>query len=158
MSQVRRLLDNSHGVALLTVVKVGFLGCFSGGGGLVVAKDQTSGQWSAPCALGCAGASIGAQLGGELNTVMLVLNTAEAVKAFSGAASFTLGANLSVAMGPLGRTLEGAGVAGASQTAAVYAYSCARGAFAGVGLDGMCVFTRDRLNHVFYGHPASAKQ
>lgn len=155
---IRRMLDRAHGVALLTIVKAGFLGCFQGGGGLVVAKDQTSGQWSAPCAVGCMGASFGAQVGGEINTVMLILNTADALTAFTGAANFTLGANISVAVGPLGRTAEAAGVAGAHTHAAVYAYSVARGAFAGVGLDGTCLFTRDRLNHVFYGHPASAKQ
>ena len=155
---VRRLLDRAHGVALLTIVKAGFLGCFQGGGGLVLSKDQTSGQWSAPCAVGCMGASVGAQLGGELSTVMLILNTADALTAFTGAANFTLGANVSVAVGPLGRTLEGAGVTGAHTAAAVYAYSISRGAFAGIGLDGTCVFTRDRLNHTFYGHPASAKQ
>ena len=156
---VRRLLDNAHGVALLSIVKVGFLGAVQGGGGLVLAKDRTSGQWSAPCAIGCAGVSFGAQVGGELNTVLLILNTAEAVSAFSGAASITLGANLSVALGPVGRSIEGNGAFTASGVAAAcYAYSVSRGAFAGVALDGTVVFTRDRLNHVFYGHPASAKQ
>ena len=101
----------------------------------------------------------GAQVGGELNTVLLILNTAEAVSAFSGAASITLGANLSVALGPVGRSIEGNGAFTASGVAAAcYAYSVSRGAFAGVALDGTVVFTRDRLNHVFYGHPASAKQ
>ena len=155
---VRRLLDRCHGVCLLSIVKVGFLGAFQGGGGLVLAKDKTSGQWSAPCAVGCAGLSIGAQVGGEFNTVLLILNTADAVNAFSGTGSVKLGANLSVALGPVGRTLEGGGVAGSGTNAAVYSYSVSRGAFAGIALDGTVVFTRDRLNHVFYGHPASAKQ
>jgi len=155
---VRRLLDTAHGVALLSIVKVGFLGAFQGGGGLVLAKDPSTSRWSAPCSIGCAGLSIGAQAGGELNTVLLILNTAKAVEAFTGTASFTLGANLSVALGPLGRTIEGTGVAGNNATTACYAYSVSRGVFAGVALDGTVVFTRDRLNHVFYGHPASAKQ
>ena len=155
---VRRLLDGASGIALLSIVKVGFLGAFQGGGGLVLARERTSGQWSAPCAIGCAGASVGFQVGGEFNTVLLILNTEEAVNAFSGTGSVRLGANISVALGPIGRTLEGAGVAGSGATAACYAYSVSRGSFAGVALDGTVVFTRDRLNHVFYGHPASAKQ
>ena len=94
----------------------------------------------------------------EFSTVVLILNTPEAVSAFSGSASVTLGANLSVAVGPLGRSLEGTGVAGSGAAAACYSYSVSRGAFAGIALDGLVMFTRDRLNHVFYGHPASAKQ
>jgi len=122
---VRRLLDRAHGVALLSIVKAGFIGAVQGGGGLVLAKDASSGQWSAPCALGCAGLSIGAQVGGELNTVMLILNTEEAVTAFSSATSLTLGANLSVALGPIGRSVEATGVAGSDskKPAACYAYS-----------------------------------
>ena len=146
---VRKLLDRAHGIALLSIVKVGFVGAAHGGGGLVLAKDQQSLQWSAPCAIGCCGVSIGAQVGGELNTVLLILNKPEAVAAFSGAASFTLGANLGVALGPVGRTIEGTGVAGYSGSAACYAYSMSRGAFAGVALDGTVIFTRDRLNHTF---------
>ena len=75
-----------------------------------------------------------------------------------GSAQLTLGANLSVAVGPVGRHAEATGVAGNSRTAACYGYAVSRGLFAGVGLDGTCVFTRDRLNHTFYGHPASARQ
>jgi len=155
---VRRLIDSAHGVALLSIVKVSFLGGIQGGGGLVLARDTTSGQWSAPCSVGCAGLSAGFQAGGELNTVLLILNTASAVESFCGSASVTLGANLSVALGPIGRSIEGTGVAGNDSRAACYSYSVSRGVYAGVGLDGTVIFTRDRLNHVFYGHPASAKQ
>ena len=50
---VRRLLERAHGVALLSIVKVSFLGGVQGGGGLVLSRDVTSGQWSAPCSVGC---------------------------------------------------------------------------------------------------------
>ena len=73
----------------------------------------------------------------------------------------TGGLNMSIALGPVGRAVEGTGVASietASDGAACYAYASSRGAFAGVALDSLVIFTRDRLNHVFYGHPASARQ
>ena len=156
---VRRLLDNAYGIMLLTIVKVSFLGGMMGGGGLVLARDPESGQWSAPCCVGVAGFSVGAQLGAELNTVLLILNTQEAVNSFMGSASLTLGAHISVAAGPIGRAIEGTGVVGETGAqAACYSYAFSRGLYAGVGLDGTCVFTRDRLNHTFYGHPASARQ
>ena len=62
-----------------------------------------------------------------------------------------VGLNLSVAAGPVGRQIEGTGVAGGKGKAACYAYAVSRGAFAGVALDGTVLFTRDRLNHTFYG-------
>ena len=74
------------GLALLSVVRMGFLGAATGGGGLVVARDRNTGAWSAPCAVGLAGLSIGAQVGIELNTVVLVLRNQAAVDVVSSAA------------------------------------------------------------------------
>jgi len=155
---VRSLLRRAHGIGLLTVYKVGFLGAVTGGGGLLLGRDVATGAWSAPCAVGAAGLSIGAQLGGELNEILLVLNTREALGSLMGSTQVKLGLNLSVAMGPVGRQIEGTGVAGGKGSASCYAYAVSRGAFAGVALDGTVLFTRDRLNHTFYGHPASATQ
>jgi len=155
---VRSLLETAHGIGLLSVYKVGFLGAVTGGGGLLLGRDVATGAWSAPCAVGAAGLSIGAQVGGELNEILLILNTREALSSLMGSTQVKLGLNLSVAMGPVGRQIEGTGVAGGKGSAACYAYAVSRGAFAGVALDGTVLFTRDRLNHNFYGHPASATQ
>ena len=59
---VRSLLERAHGVGLLSVYKVGFLGAITGGGGLLLGRDVATGAWSAPCAVGAAGVSIGAQV------------------------------------------------------------------------------------------------
>ena len=105
---------------------------------------------------------MGAAVGGELNTVLLILNTKEALDVFANSTQVTLGGNLGIALGPIGRNIEGAGAVGVGSggeaLAPCYAYSVSRGLYAGVTLDGTVVFTRDRLNHTFYGHPASAKQ
>ena len=58
---VRSLLERAHGIGLLSVYKVGFLGAITGGGGLLLGRDVATGAWSAPCAVGAAGLSIGAQ-------------------------------------------------------------------------------------------------
>ena len=76
------------------------------------------------------------QVGGELNEILLVLNTPEALASLMGSTQVKLGLNLSVAMGPVGRQIEGTGVAGGKGSAACYAYAVSRGAFAGVALDG----------------------
>mmetsp|Transcript_22316 Transcript_22316/g.70075 ORF Transcript_22316/g.70075 Transcript_22316/m.70075 type:complete len:229 (-) Transcript_22316:340-1026(-) len=156
---VRRLITRCHGIALLSVVKAGFLGAVQGGGGLVLSRSVETGQWSAPCAIGIGGVSIGAQVGVELITALLILRSPAAVSAFASPSKLTLGLNLSVAAGPVGRHIEGSGVLDENgHSAACYSYSVSRGVFAGVALDGAVIFTRDKLNHVFYGHPASARQ
>tara|TARA_B100000780_G_scaffold64253_1_gene41998 strand:- start:325 stop:648 length:324 start_codon:yes stop_codon:yes gene_type:complete len=75
-------------------------------------------------------------VGGELNEILLILNTREALASMMGSTQVKLGLNLSVAMGPVGRQIEGTGVAGGRGSAACYAYAVSRGAFAGVALDG----------------------
>ena len=75
-------------------------------------------------------------MGGELNEILLILNTREALASMMGSTQVKLGLNLSVAMGPVGRQIEGTGVAGGKGSAACYAYAVSRGAFAGVALDG----------------------
>jgi len=64
-----------------------------------------------------------------------------------------LGAGLSVAAGPVGRTAE----AGVTPTAAVYTYSRSQGIFAGVSLEGTVIATRDEANANYYHRPVSAR-
>ena len=86
-------------------------------------------------------------MGGELNEILLVLNTREALASLMGSTQVKLGLNLSVAMGPVGRQIEGTGVAGGRGSAACYAYAVSRGAFAVPSpvwpIDGTVRCTRD---------------
>ena len=45
---VRTLLSRAHGIGLLSVYKLGFLGALTGGGGLLLGRDVATGAWSAP--------------------------------------------------------------------------------------------------------------
>jgi hypothetical protein len=65
--------------------------------------------WSAPSAIGSAGLGVGGQLGAEMTDFLVVLNSAAAVKSFMSAGSLTLGGNMSIAVGPLGRNGEAIG-------------------------------------------------
>src|SRR5574337_1481622 len=134
------VLKDAKGLAILTVLKGGCVVSGQGGKGLVVAR--TSNGWSGPSAIGTGGIGVGFQIGGEVSEFVIVLNTAEAVKAFSRGGNVSLGADLSVAAGPVGRT------AGASimPVAAVYTYSRSQGAFAGVSLEGMVIAERSEAN------------
>ncbi|KAJ1504188.1 hypothetical protein HMI54_004258 [Coelomomyces lativittatus] len=89
-----KIFLGAKGFAIFTIAKAGFLwaGCL--GTGLVVAK-LPDGSWSAPSAIALGGASFGAQIGGEIISLVIVLNTVEALRAFSLGGNFTLGGQLS---------------------------------------------------------------
>ncbi len=149
----REVLNNAQGLAVMTVLKGGFI--FSGriGSGLVIAR--TSEGWSAPSAIGMGGAGFGFQIGGEITDFILVLNTQAAVDAFSRGGNVTIGGNLSVAAGPIGRSVEGSLVL---PLAAVYSYSRSKGAFAGISLEGTVILERSKANTQFYGRYVTPRE
>jgi lipid-binding SYLF domain-containing protein len=144
------VLSGAKGLAIITVFKIGFGLTYKLGTGLVVARRE-DGSWSAPSAIGLAGLGYGPQLGGELTDFVIVLRTSEAVKAFTGRVHLSVGAGLSVAAGPLGRSAEADVRAGLSGTAACLSYSCSKGMFVGLSVEGSVVATRTEANARFYG-------
>jgi SH3 domain-containing YSC84-like protein 1 len=145
------VLRDAQGLAILNVTKVGFLGSGRGGSGVVVARTEKG--WSGPSAIGVGGLGFGFQAGVEISELVFVLNTPAAVEAFSKQGNFTLGGNMSVAAGPLGRAAE----AGVGYQAAIYAYSRNQGLFAGVSFEGTGIGTRDELNAAYYGKSVEAR-
>jgi lipid-binding SYLF domain-containing protein len=146
------IIRDAKGLAILSVIKAGFI--FSGRGGTGVVVARVGQGWSAPSAIGTGGVGFGPQIGAEVTETVLVLNTDAAVKAFSRGANVQLGADLSVAAGPIGRTVE----AGITPVAAVYTYSRSQGLFAGVSLQGTVIATRDKANADYYGRSVMPEQ
>lgn len=89
---------------------------------------------------------------------VFILNDNAAVRAFSQAASVTLGGNVSIAAGPVGRNAEAAGAASLKGVAGVFAYSKTKGLFAGVSLEGSVLIERRDANEKMYGGRITAKQ
>ncbi len=145
----KEVLRDAKGLAIMTVIKAGFI--FSGRGGAGVVVARTGKGWSGPSAIGTGGAGFGLQIGAQVTEFVFVLNTHEAVRAFSQGGNVQLGADLSVAAGPMGRTVE----AGVTPVAAVYAYSRSQGLFGGISLEGTVVATRDEANAKYYGRPVT---
>ena len=144
------VLKAARGVAILTVTKAGFLGSGRGGTGVVVARTDKG--WSGPSSIGTGGIGFGFQAGVEITEFVIILNTPAAVEAFAKQGNVTLGGNLSVAAGPVGRSAE----AGVGLQAATYTYSRSQGLFAGVSLEGTAIGTRDDANEAYYGRPVTA--
>lgn len=146
------VLKQAKGLAILTVLKAGFI--FSGQGGWGVVVARTPSGWSGPSAIGTGGAGFGFQIGAQVTEFVIVLNTPAAVDAFARNANVAIGADLSAAAGPVGRSL-GADVL---PVAAVYTYSRSQGLFAGISLEGTVIAARDGANHEYYGRPVTPQE
>ncbi|XP_049982499.1 SH3 domain-containing YSC84-like protein 1 isoform X1 [Alexandromys fortis] len=141
------VIAKAKGLAVLSVIKAGFLVTARGGSGIVLAR-LPDGKWSAPSAIGIAGLGGGFEIGIEVSDLVIILNYDRAVEAFAKGGNLTLGGNFTVAVGPLGRNLEG-NVALRS-SAAVFTYCKSRGLFAGISLEGSCLIERKETNRKFY--------
>jgi lipid-binding SYLF domain-containing protein len=145
------VLRNARGLAILTVTKAGFIVSGRGGKGIVIAR--TGKGWSGPSAIGTGGMGFGFQAGAQVTEVVIVLNTPAAVEAFSQDGDFTLGGNLSVTAGPIGRNAE----ARIGLQAVMYSYSRSQGLFGGLSVEGTVIGTRKDDNAAYYGKPVQAK-
>ncbi|KAI8986660.1 DUF500-domain-containing protein [Trametes punicea] len=154
----RSVLENAKGFAIFTIFKAGFLFSARAGSGVVIAKLE-DGTWSAPSAIGTAGLGVGGQAGAEMTDFLVVLNSRSAVKSFMSAGSLTLGGNLSIAVGPLGRNGEAIGSLNTSgKVAAMYSYSKTRGLFGGVSIEGSVIVERQDANAQAYRADVTVKQ
>lgn len=141
------LLSRAYGVAVIpNVVKAAFgLGARRGKGILVVRQDDNS--WSNPAFITLTGGSFGWQIGAQSTDIILVFKTRKGVDGISNG-KLTLGADASVAAGPVGRHT---GIAtDVMFQAEVVSYSRSRGLFAGVALEGAGVTMDRKANAAFY--------
>jgi lipid-binding SYLF domain-containing protein len=141
------LLSRAYAVAVIPgVVKAGFvLGARHGKGILVIRQDDDS--WSNPVFITLAGGSVGWQAGVESTDVILVFKTRKGVADISNG-KLTLGADASIAAGPVGRHAEIA--TDIAFAAEVVSYSRSRGLFAGVALEGSGIMMDRKANTAFY--------
>lgn len=147
------VIAKAEGLAIISVIKAGFMITARGGSGVVIARLPDR-RWSAPSAIGIAGLGGGFEIGVEVSDLVIILNYRRAVEAFTKGGNLTLGGNATVAVGPVGRNME-ADVALRS-TAAVYTYCRSRGLFAGISLEGSCLIERKETNRKFYSQDIRA--
>ncbi|KAM3857274.1 LOW QUALITY PROTEIN: SH3 domain-containing YSC84-like protein 1 [Diretmus argenteus] len=147
------VIAKAEGLAIISVIKAGFMITARGGSGIVIARLGDR-RWSAPSAIGIAGLGGGFEIGVEVSDLVIILNQRRAIEAFTKGGNLTLGGNCTVAVGPLGRNVE-ADVALRSP-AAVFTYCKSRGLFAGVSLEGSYLIERKDTNRKFYSQDIRA--
>jgi lipid-binding SYLF domain-containing protein len=151
------LLQCAKGLCFLTVLKAGLVVSGRVGTGLLIARLDNKDQWSAPCALGTVGMGWGMLAGGDITHYLVVLTTTEAVDALL-AGTVQLGAELGVAVGPVGRGATSQVAAGDWSVHPAYSYAHSQGFFVGMSLEGSVLTTRGDVNARFYGQHLQASQ
>lgn len=152
------LLNKAECVVVLpSVKKAGFLIAGSYGRGVMTCRSGQNfdGAWTAPIMMQSSGGSFGLQAGGEATDfVILVMNDKGARAVLHGKAK--LGADASVAAGPVGREAEAS--TNAAMSAEMLSYSRARGVFGGVSLSGTSLGPDSGANDKLYGKKVSGDQ
>jgi lipid-binding SYLF domain-containing protein len=145
----KSIMEKAEGVAVFPgLIKAGLGLGGQRGHGILSARDQKSGTWSAPAFLTITGGSIGAQIGVQSIDLILVVNDQRGLEQLVKN-QFKVGADAAVAAGPIGR--DAGAATDIQMRAQILSYSRTRGLFAGITLEG-ATFHQDRdANERFYG-------
>ncbi|KAK4503613.1 hypothetical protein PRZ48_004528 [Zasmidium cellare] len=142
------VIKNAKGLAIFTTMRTGLWISGAGGSGILVARTP-DGSWSPPSGILLHTAGLGFLVGVDIYDCVIVMNTDEAVQAFTKVRC-TLGSEISVAAGPVGA----GGVMDTEvhkRQAPIFTYLKSRGFYAGVQIDGSVIIERFDENERFYG-------
>ncbi len=143
------MLNSAEGVAIFpNMIKGGFIfGVNYGRGVLMVRRPDRT--WSAPVMVTMGGGSVGFQAGVQAADIVLVFATPRSLQGILNGQKVTLGADASIAAGPIGRSAN-AGT-DARLGAEIYSYARSRGLFLGVSLGGSDLSVDHNANSMLYG-------
>src|ERR1700734_2806958 len=142
------LLAHAYGIAVIPdVTKVAFIFGGRHGNGVLAVRDKLTAPWSNPVFVSLTGVSWGFQAGAQSSDIILVLTPKRGIEGIAGG-KLTLGADASVATGPVGR--QGSAATDISFSAEIYSYARTRGLFGGIALDGSVISIDRSANASFY--------
>jgi len=145
------LLAHAYGIAVIPdVTKVAFIFGGRHGDGVLVVRDKLNAPWSNPVFVSLTGGSWGFQAGAQSSDIILVFTTRAGIEGIAGG-KITLGADASVATGPVGR--QGSAATDMTFNSEIYSYARTRGLFGGIALDGSVIRIDRSSNASFYRQP-----
>ncbi len=152
--KLQSLLKEARGVLIFpSLLKASFFFGAEGGSGVLLARDE-AGEWSYPAFFTMGSVSFGLQWGGQDSEVIFVIMSDRGLRSVIED-EVKLGADASVAVGPVG---IGAEAATTAKLADMYSFSRARGVFAGVSFEGAVIHERYSFNRQFYGTEVTASE
>jgi SH3 domain-containing YSC84-like protein 1 len=137
-----------------TMVKAGFFVGARYGKGFASARSKDNSEWGAPAFLYTAGGSIGLQFGAEAVDLILLVMTQRGLEGLISK-KFTLGGDIALAAGPVGRHAEAS--SDVYMQGEIYSYSRSKGIFGGVSLKGTVISSDIDANKTYYGKPLTAE-
>lgn len=149
-----KVIQNAKGLAIFTTMRTGLWMSGAGGSGILVGRKD-DGTWSPPSGIMLHTAGLGFLVGVDIYDCVVVINTVEALEAFTKIRC-TLGSEISVVAGPVG-------VGGILESelhkrqAPIFTYMKSRGFYAGVQIDGTVIIERSDENERFYGERLPVK-
>jgi len=149
------LLQRCRGLAIFPgVLKVGLVLGVSSGSGVVLRRDERNAQWSGPAFFRIRGWSFGAQVGVHSVDLILLIMSDIGLEALLED-KFTLGADMSIAAGPVGRDAS----AGTNLRfdSGILSYSRTKGVFAGLALTGASLEPDREANLIYHGEDVSVQ-
>ena len=150
----RAILGKAEGIAIFPdTVKAGFIVGGTRGRGILSVRSATG--WSAPAFMTLTGGSFGLQIGGQAADIILVINDRRGLENLVRN-QFKIGADASVAAGPVGRDAQAS--TDIQLRAQILSYSRARGLFAGVTINGSTIRQDVDANARFYGKRLETRQ
>ncbi len=149
------LIANAKAIIIFpTMLKGGFFIAARYGQGVATVRSDKTGSWGPPAFLTTVGGSFGFQIGAQAIDLILLVMTERGLNGLLKD-KFTLGADIGIAAGPVGRYAE----AGADilMQGEIYSYSRSKGAFAGVSLKGTVIMANKTANYEYYRQRLSSK-
>ena len=149
MTWLQQNMKNAKAVLVSPMIlKAGFIYGASGGRGVVLSRGQGNRPWNGPAFYNVATVSVGLQAGVQSSEVVAMFMTEKAMNTLLSS-SFKLGADVSVAAGPVGIG------AGAPVTGDVVVFTRSKGVYGGANLDGTVITIDEKGNSAFYGRSVS---
>jgi lipid-binding SYLF domain-containing protein len=143
---IKQLAEDAKGLFIVPQFMRGaFMFGGAGGSGVLIVRDERTGKWSDPLFYNIGSASFGLQVGADVSEIVMVVRTQKGLEGFY-TNDFKLGANVGVAVGPVGAGTSAKGI-----TADIVSYAKKKGAFGGIALDGSMVTVSNDSNKAYYG-------
>ena len=138
-----------------TMLKAGFFIGARYGKGIAAVRTEETGEWGPPAFLYTTGGSFGFQFGMEAVDLILLVMSKRGLEGLLNE-QFTLGGDIAISAGPVGRHAEAS--ADVFMQGEIYSYSRSKGLFGGVSFKLTIITTDSDSNLAYYGHPYTSEE
>ena len=138
-----------------TMLKAGFFVGARYGKGIASVRAKETGEWGPPAFLFTTGGSFGFQFGAQAIDLILLVMSQRGLEGLLNE-QFTLGGDIAISTGPVGRHAEAS--ADVFMQGEIYSYSRSKGLFGGVSLKGTIITSDSDANLTYYGHPYTSEE